>query len=69
MISVGSVVIPSLLRWGTREAILALKIHYIREVLGEKLTYMTFIDLENAFKNIDWRKPFAMVRNIKLKYK
>ncbi|XKL66382.1 hypothetical protein PGB90_009802 [Kerria lacca] len=54
---------------GTGEAILLLKLIQKKRLKKGLKTYMTFVDLEKAFHNIEWMRMFKILKEIRIKFK
>jgi len=52
---------------GTREAILALRIIIQKRIRKNKQTFIAFVDIENAFDNVNWKLMFDMMTRVGIK--
>jgi len=53
---------------GTREATLALMIVVEKQIRWNKETFITFVELEKAFDNVQWKKLFEILKRVGIKY-
>jgi len=51
---------------GTREAILALRINIQKRIRKDKQIFITFVDIEKAFDNVNRKVMFNMMKRLGL---